>query len=345
MPDPTNPPDHSVVETDAHHERHRGLCHTHNRESPGRRGVNDTDHLTQQPDATSGLDRVWGPPDRLYRAACFLGYEVAQRVTREVEHPGPKLDALIGLHGRVLRTAAEVRLLTMNGFAAGAEARWRSLHEIAVVAHVLHAADVSIAGRYLAYADVEAWDDLRQYQQSAERLGREPFSDEHVHAAKEAATSVIEQFGDEMAHPNGWAKPLFPSMKPRDRVTFSRLEQLAGLSHLRPFYRLGSHHVHAGSRAAGLNLSQERGEPPLITVGATVLADIAEVSHGALISVMQVISNLVDEALEYEVDGIIELLVGLNFVQRYTDHAGSLYVAAARSAKERGWIEHEVPDD
>jgi len=55
VPDPTNPPDHSVVETDAHHERHRGLCHTHNRESPSRRGVNDTDHLTQQPDATSGL--------------------------------------------------------------------------------------------------------------------------------------------------------------------------------------------------------------------------------------------------------------------------------------------------
>ncbi len=80
MPDPTNPPDHSVVETDAHHERHRGLCHTHNRELPSRRGVNDTDHLTQQPDATSGLDGEYpdAPYGLLVRTAAYSGLRAAE---------------------------------------------------------------------------------------------------------------------------------------------------------------------------------------------------------------------------------------------------------------------------
>ncbi len=70
------------------------------------------------------LDAVWGPPDRLFRAASYLSYEMAQTVLRDVPpERGPKLVALLGLHGRAVRTAAEVRLLAMNGFEAGARAR------------------------------------------------------------------------------------------------------------------------------------------------------------------------------------------------------------------------------
>lgn len=266
-------------------------------------------------------------------------------VTQEVPAPEPKLVALIGLHGRALRTAAEVRLLAMNGFAAGAEARWRSLHELAVVACVLHAADATIARRYLAYSDIENWADMKQYQASAPSLGRELFTDEAVQATQEGADDVIAEFGPEMRQPNGWARPLFTLHKPKQAVTFKQLEDRVGLGHLRPFYRLGSHHVHAGSRAAELNLSRETAQAPLITVGATVFADTAEVSQAALISVLQVTSVLTTESMHYELRRPVEAQVGLKCIERFVDDAGKLYVTAARAAKERGWINHEIPDD
>jgi hypothetical protein len=285
------------------------------------------------------LDAVWGPPDRLYRAAAYLAYELGQTVVHEVPERGPKLGSLVGLHGRALRTAAEVRLLAMNGFEAGASARWRSLHELAVVGLVLREADEEISTRYQAYGDVERWQDVQQYQRHAPRLGRSLFTDEEVDAARRAAAGVVTRFGPEMTRPNGWAALLFPGST---RISFAELEERGGLGHLRPFYRLGSHHVHAGARAAELNTTTSPTGGILITTGAAVYGDIAEVCHGAMISLHQVTSALVNECISSgdEIQGPVELLMGLIAQQRFVDDAGEAYLNAYRAARDRGWVDH-----
>lgn len=80
------------------------------------------------------MDTVWGPPDRVYRAATYLAYELGRIATEDSAQGNPKLQVLLGLQGRALRTAAEVRLLAVNGFGSGATARSRSLHELAILA-------------------------------------------------------------------------------------------------------------------------------------------------------------------------------------------------------------------
>lgn len=285
---------------------------------------------------------VWGPADHAFQASNYIGYELGRDIARSSREHGPKILALLGAHGRALRTAGEIRHLAMSGFHAGAAARWRSLHELAVLIGVLNSADPEVSRRYLDYARIENLRDMEHYQLHAEALGRKPFDAEEVGQAEQLAAEVVERSGEEMRKENGWAFPLFPEKK---RVTFIDLESLAGLGHLRPFYRLGNNHIHSGPRAGELNLSvvTPRGTPA-ITVGATVIGDIAETCHGAMISVHQATAGLVNAYFSDNPEGSLDLLVGLMAQACFVKDAGELWGEAADRARDQGWFTHG-PDD
>lgn len=288
------------------------------------------------------MRQVWGRADVAFQANNYIGYELGAHVARSSKQHGPKMLALIGAHGRALRTASEVRQLAMSGFHAAATARWRSLHELSVLSHVLNEADPEVSERYLAYARIEQLRDLEHFQRHAEALNRNPFGPDEVERIERQAAETVERWGPEMIKENGWALPLFPNQK---RVTFIDLESLAGLSHMRPFYRLGNNHIHSGPRAGELNLTDltSRGTPA-ITVGASVFGDIAETCHGAMISVHQATAALVSAHLNELPDGGLDLLVGIKAQSRFVNESGELWSEAADEARSRGWFSHG-PDD
>ena len=139
---------------------------------------------------------------------------------------------------------------------------------------------------------------------------------------------------------NGWAAPLFPEAK---SIYFSQLEEFAGLGHLRPFYRLGSHHVHAGPRASDLNMRTEVGPdmPRLITVGPTVMSDIGETCHGVMISLEQATAVLCNAYVHTESKGAADIMVSLLATTTLVEAAGPAYGDAAVAARERGWFTHQ----
>lgn len=289
------------------------------------------------------LSEVWGTADRLYRAFVHAAYELGAEISRSSTRHPPVVFALLGLHGRAVRVAAEVRHLAMGGFASGATARGRSLHDIAVVCYVLREAPEEIADRYLAYSHMERLADLQNYQEHAAALGRKPFTDEEVEAARTAAAEVVARWGPMMRKGNGWAAPLFPGAK---SISFSQLEKLAGLGHLRPFYRLGSHYVHAGPQASNLNMRTEGGPgtPRLITVGPTVFADFGETCHGAMISLEQATAVLCGAYVHAESEDAADIMIKASAATRLVHDAGPAYGDAADRARERGWFTHR-PDD
>jgi hypothetical protein len=71
----------------------------------------------------------------------------------------------VRLHSRACLVASEVRALLASGHPFGAQARWRTLHELGVVAFILRMSDKEVAERYLlhevAQADYNARDLLR----------------------------------------------------------------------------------------------------------------------------------------------------------------------------------------
>lgn len=87
-------------------------------------------------------------------------------------------EALRNLHGRACLTASEVHSLLRSGHATGGMARWRTLHEIAVVAFFISEQGSDVARRYLEHDTVQRFKVAQQYQQFAQRLGHPPLSAE-----------------------------------------------------------------------------------------------------------------------------------------------------------------------
>jgi hypothetical protein len=64
--------------------------------------------------------------------------------------------ALVKLHARACLISAEILSLLRSGHASGAHARWRALHEVAVIADFLASGDSDLARGYLLYEHVES---------------------------------------------------------------------------------------------------------------------------------------------------------------------------------------------
>src|SRR5690606_17251011 len=91
---------------------------------------------------------------------------------------------------------------------------------------------------------IESWRAAEQYNKFSERLGTEEYSNSELAAIKANFDAAILKHGSGFEKPNGWAASILPKKK----IDFFDLEEAADLSHLRPYYKLASHGVHAGPK-------------------------------------------------------------------------------------------------
>ena len=195
------------------------------------------------------LNDVWGVALGHYFAtyvACVEAGEWCNDVARPgaVEEQDICFEALTRLHGRACLVASEIYALLRTGHTAGAEAHWRTLHELSVVAGVLAHADQEVAERYLLHSMIAAAKDIREYERVRDRLESEAIDPTEVQKIEAARTELRNRYGKEYDSDWGWAIPLVG----RNNVSFRDLEEMAKLDHRRPYYRLGSHRIHAGAR-------------------------------------------------------------------------------------------------
>jgi len=120
-------------------------------------------------------------------------------------------EALVSLHGRASRIASETYALLRTGHADGAQARWRTLHELAVVASVIATGGQDIAERYLLHLYVQNAKDARAYQDNCAALGYEPFTTEELDGITQAERELIARFGREFKKDYGWAATVITS--------------------------------------------------------------------------------------------------------------------------------------
>jgi len=195
------------------------------------------------------LDARWGKAlDRLrmlLAASREIGEERHKRYRRLKRRPQPVLwDVLFRLHARACQVTEEIILLLESGFADGAMARWRTLHEIGVVSTVLVDHGEDIAKRYVAHEVVEAKSAMDEYERSWLPLGYPPLSNRRKKHLLASYKDVIDAFGKPFGSTYGWAAHHLKRSKP----IFSDLEEAAGRSPTRPYYKMASYNVHASPR-------------------------------------------------------------------------------------------------
>jgi len=159
-------------------------------------------------------------------------------------------DILIRLHVRACQVTDEIICLLENGFADGAMARWRTLHEIGVVATVLSQHGENIAERYLDHQAVESKRAMNKYASCCARLGYKPLPAREVNKITKAYDAAITKYGKDFDANYGWATLHLK----KKRVTFADLEAEAGRAEMRSYYQMGNDNVHAGVKSMFMRL-------------------------------------------------------------------------------------------
>lgn len=244
----------------------------------------------------------------------------------------PLGSALVGLHAKACRVAWEVHTLLSAGLGMGALARCRTLHEMAVLTSVL--ADwhgpapvliPDLAERFAARGHVIAYKDALEYQRNAATIDHEPFTDDEMDAFKRDRDAVVARFGKLIAKRDyGWATGVGGFEQP----TFADLETVAGLAHLRSYYKWASHEVHADAHGIAANLITHNGGQALLAGPSNV--GLADPGQSALISLHQITTTMLVHG--GSTPGPMTL-VGLQAVQAMLDRARHEFAEVERAIR------------
>ena len=152
-------------------------------------------------------------------------------------------EALTRIHAKASTVVKEILLLMMNGFPDGAQARWRTLHELAVTSMFLWEHGNKAAIRYLDHHDVGVFKAAKTYNSHHQKLGLEPIPDAEFAELKQHHRALVEKYGEEFDHDYGWAKPFLNCKRPN----FADIEAAVEMDYNRPNYRDASSDIHASS--------------------------------------------------------------------------------------------------
>lgn len=153
-----------------------------------------------------------------------------------------KLDTLTSLHVRACQITNEILILVKNGFADGAQARWRTLHELTVTFLYLYDADDDVIQMYNDFEIIEKYKKVLDYNNCYESLGFDDMDEDNLLELTRVRNKLIEKYGKEFSDNYGWTL----NDLPKGKRNFRELEKFVGLSDLRVIYTWANDNIHAG---------------------------------------------------------------------------------------------------
>lgn len=229
-----------------------------------------------------GLDRL----EMLVIMAKESGASYLEDMQREFDEESSEedsylLDVLSALHARACRTAEEVLCLLKAGYADGADARWRSLHELAVTAQFMVEHRGDVPERFLDHAAIESWRAAQQYQKHCDALDCDSFSDEEMAEMRTESDAAVAKYGPSFNKDYGWAAQTLGIQRPK----FADIEAKVDLSKWRPYFKRACQNIHAGSHGMFSSLAVPDHMVPMIVAGASN-AGHSDPGHQTAISLM-----------------------------------------------------------
>lgn len=155
------------------------------------------------------------------------------------------------LYARAIHIAKEISHLLKGGFADGAMARWRSLHETTVITSLLATNDEMLTLRFIDYQAVERLKAAKTYIEHQEFLDFERISPLQLSEYEAEVACLCQKYGNNFKKEYGWASEKFPQHK---RITFKDIEESVNLRFLRIHYNFSSKNVHSGIDSIGYQL-------------------------------------------------------------------------------------------
>ena len=271
------------------------------------------------------LAKHWAKPLHLLELTVAIAQEVAVGVGNQVAEGEVNVDehtfrALWATHARACQMSRAILALLRSGFADDAHARWRSLHELAVVGKFIGKHGEAVAERYLLHEIVQQRKLARAYKKHEDRARLEPLTQAEIDVLDERYEALVARFGKGFTGDYGWAA----SALGIERPSLAEIERAVQLDHLRPYYRMASDNVHANSHGAFYKLG---GFPPDLDIRLAGPSNtgLADPGHGTAWSLTQVTAALVstvptlDSLTELTVLELLQEETGAAFFQAHKD--------------------------
>ena len=195
---------------------------------------------------------VWAEPLDLLETLLVIAVEAGDNVNEILRDEPTKnqdcvFEVVARLHARSCQIGYEILTLLRAGYADGAHARWRSLHELVVVVYFIHDQGQETARRYLLHDAVDKHKAAKMYQEHFLALGVLPFGERELEGFNQYEKEIIDELAVDEADAKfykkeyGWAS----SAEHRDPA-FVDIAKKSGFIHMSPYYKWASHNVHAG---------------------------------------------------------------------------------------------------
>lgn len=241
--------------------------------------------------AADHIRAVWGKAidllEILLSVTLEAGAEFNDYIRSSAAHDNLVLEVLTRLHARGCQVGAEILTLLKNGFADGAHARWRTLHEIAVTSYFISKHGKDVAERYLHHTVIDTYRAALKHQEHCKALNFEPITEVAMNNLKVQRDNLVARFGRAYRADYGWAANALGKDDPK----FTAIEEDVGLEHLRPFYKLANLNVHAGSKGIAFRLGLTSANENLLLAGPSQFG-LAEPGQNTAVSINQLTVTL-----------------------------------------------------
>ncbi|GAL86071.1 hypothetical protein ACD_5C00242G0002 [Sporocytophaga myxococcoides] len=214
-----------------------------------------------------------------------------------------KLDTLISIHVRACQVANEILVLIKNGYADGAHARWRTLHELSVTFLYLYDSDYEIIHMYNDYEVIELYKKAKEYRNCEEALDLRKLGEDEWKELTQQRDAIILRYGKEFSESYGW------TMKdlPKGKRNFKELEKYVGIDNMRVIYAWANESVHAGVSGIRNKLSLKEYESYHFLAGPNDCGflDPVQYTTASLCQMSEVLLDMEDSMLNKILDELL----------------------------------------
>ncbi|MBN5402357.1 DUF5677 domain-containing protein [Serratia sp. T13T92] len=218
------------------------------------------------------LFTTWESPIKRLDALIYGCTEISDEVNSEYRTSpdirSAKLNIATRLHARAVQVSCEISHLLKGGFADGAMARWRTLHETTAILIFIAEGDEDLAIRFTDFQSVHRRKAANRYNKYSEELGFTSFSSEDLSRFDLERNNIVGKYEAGFGNEFGWAaKALGKEPGARTRIHFSDIEEFVELDFLRPHYGFANQYIHAGIDSIGFKLGTSLSNKDLLLCG------------------------------------------------------------------------------
>ncbi len=300
-----------------------------------------------QAEFTKYLNQVWGEAlDKLQTLICFCLEKVVEfrdsYATQPTKVKDWVFDALTYIYARGSLTSKAILILLKEGYADDAYARWRTLHEITVIAVFIEQKGNFFAEAYLLHGVIKEQHILKEHKNGLENFGYIMPDSKYADAIDKEVEKLKRRYPNRYMDQYGWATTAFPprSSGKYEMVTFKQIEEEVDFDVFRPFYEFANNNIHGGSYALdfqfGLPSSLNLGKKEKIFLAGASSFGIEEVGQKTVMSLVNLTTTvLMGNYLKNTSDRNIEYRALVKTIYKFADETFDAFDKAYNTLNQK----------